>query len=129
MAKLNFLYQLPWGFNLSGFGNIRQGYTTRDYIWVPAPERGTVWMGNYMAYYLEKAGDSHLPTFYNVDLSLTKDVRLKNAGTITLCIDAFNVFNFSHALSRESQVNYAGYYDVTQILNPRVIRFGIRYQF
>ena len=100
-----------------------------EYIRIQTPQRAAVGMGRNMAYYLEKPGDSHLPTFTNVDLSLTKDFHLKKAGMLTLQVDAFNVFNFSHALGRVTRVNYAGYYDITSILNPRVIRFGVRYRF
>ena len=129
MAKLSFLYQLPWGFNFSGFTNIRQGYMATQYIRIPTPQRAAVGMGSYMSYSLEKPGESRLPTFYNVDLSLTKDIRLKNAGMLTLCVDAFNIFNFDHTLGRVNRVNHPRYQNTTSILNPRVIRFGIRYQF
>jgi hypothetical protein len=129
MAKLSFLYQLPWGFNFSGFANIRQGYIITDRILIPTPQRAVVGMGRTMTYYLEKPGESHLPTFTNVDLSLTKDIRFKNLGTLTLCVDAFNVFNFSHTLGRVTRVNHPQYGSTTTILNPRVIRFGVRYQF
>ncbi len=129
MAKLNFLYQFPWGFNFSGFVNIRQGYIATEWIRIPTPQRAAVGMGAYTSYYLEKPGESHLPTFYNVDLSLTKDIRFKNLGTLTLCVDAFNVFNFAHTLGRVTRVNHPLYGSTTSILNPRVIRFGIRYQF
>jgi len=129
MAKLSFLYQLPWGFNFSGFANIRQGYMATNWIRIPTPLRAAVGMGAYMSYYLEKPGESRLPTFTNVDLSLTKDIRLKNAGMLTLCVDAFNVFNLSHTLGRVTMVNNPQYRTTTSILNPRVIRFGVRYQF
>ena len=51
MAKVSYLYQLPWGFNFSCFGNARQGYIRNRQINVPTPERAKV-------------------GFYNVDLSL-----------------------------------------------------------
>ena len=129
MAKLSFLYQLPWGFNFSGFANVRQGYIITDYILIPTPQRAAVGMGRTMSYYLEKPGESRLPTFTNVDLSLTKDIRFENLGTMTLCVDAFNVFNFSHTLGRVTRVNHPQYGSTTSILNPRVIRCGVRYQF
>jgi hypothetical protein len=129
MAKLSFLYQLPWGFNFSGFANIRQGYMATEWIRIPTPLRAVVGMGRNMLYYLEKPGESRLPTFYNVDLSLTKDFHLKKAGMLTLCVDAFNVFNFSHTLGRVTMVNNPLYQTTTSILNPRVIRFGVRYRF
>jgi hypothetical protein len=44
-------------------------------------------------------------------------------------VDAFNVFNFSHELDRYPQVNSTRYNQIQKILNPRVIRFGLRYNF
>jgi hypothetical protein len=129
MAKLNFLFQLPWGFNFSGFANARQGNIRVDTIQVPTPLRAAVGMGNYLTYYLEKPGDSHLPVFYSADLSLMKDFHLKKAGTLTLMVDTFNIFNFSHPLSRYTRLNSTRYNEIQVILNPRVIRFGVRYSF
>ena len=46
---------------------------------------------------------------------------------MTLCLDAFNVFNFAHDLSRYAYVNSSRHNEIQKILNPRVIRFGLRY--
>jgi len=129
MAKLSFLYQLPWGFNLSCFANARQGYLKWRQITVPTPERGAVGQGGNMDIDIEKIGTSRLPNFYNVDLSLTKEFDLKEYGKISLQADAFNVFNFAHPLWKVRIVNSSRYDETTSILNPRVIRFGIRYRY
>jgi len=129
MAKLSFLYQLPWGVNFSGFANARQGFTNLQRIRISTPARAAVGLGSNMDIYIEKPGTTRLPDFTNVDLSLTKDIRFKGAGTMTLCVDAFNVFNFAHDLSRYPQVNSARHDEIQKILNPRVIRFGLRYNF
>jgi len=129
MAKLSFLYQLPWGFNFSGFANIRQGFINLQRIVAPTPARGAVGLGSTMEIYIEKPGETRLPDFTNVDLSLTKDIRLRNFGRLTLCLDAFNVFNFAHDLSRYPTVNSPRHDEIQQILNPRVIRLGVRYNF
>ncbi len=129
MAKLSFLYQLPWGFNFSGFANIRQGFINLQQIVAPTPARGAVGLGSTMEIYIEKPGETRLPDFYNVDLSLTKDIRLRNYGRLTLCLDAFNVFNLARALSRYPTVNSPRHDEIQQILNPRVIRLGVRYNF
>jgi hypothetical protein len=129
IVKMSFLYQLPWGFNFSCFANARQGYIRLRQIYAPTPERGEVGQGANMYIDIERLGTTRLPNFYNVDLSLSKDFYLGKYGRISLQVDAFNVFNFSHALARENQVNSSRYNEITTILNPRVIRFGIRYQF
>jgi hypothetical protein len=129
MAKLSFLYQLPWGINLSGFANARQGYTNVQQINAPTPDRATVGLGGSMNILVEKPGTTRLPNFYNVDLGLTKDISFKNAGKLTLCVDAFNIFNFALALSRFNIVNSSRHDEIQKILNPRVIRFGVKYNF
>jgi hypothetical protein len=129
MAKLNFLYQLPWGINFSGFANIREGKPWWQYLSIYAPERRAKGVGSFVTIRTEKLGETRLPTFYNVDLSLSKDFVLGRYGRLTLQVDAFNVFNYSHYLERYGQINSPWHGWIDSILNPRVIRLGVRYRF
>jgi hypothetical protein len=128
-AKLSFLYKLPWGFNFSCFAHARQGYPRLQSIQVSTPERAAVGLGGSMSILLEKPGETRLENFYNVDISLVKDIQMGRYGQISLQVDAFNVFNFDHVLGRVSRVNSSSYNQITSILNPRVVRFGVRYRF
>lgn len=129
MAKLNFLYQLPWGFSFSGFANARQGYIFPERLLVSTPERAKVGLGATTYIYTAKPGEKRYRDFYNVDLSLAKTFSFKNYGSIVFQVDAFNVFNYNHELDRYPQVNSPRYNQIQKILNPRVIRFGLRYAF
>jgi hypothetical protein len=129
MAKLSFLYQLPWGFSFSGFANARQGYLFLERILVTTPERAKVGLGATTYIYTAKPGEKRYKDFYNTDLSLAKTFHLKNYGSVIFQVDAFNIFNFSHELDRFPQVNSPRYNQIQKILNPRVIRFGLRYTF
>lgn len=129
MAKLSFLYQLPWGFNVSLFAHAKQGYAQSQQIIVRTPERAAVGLGAVKYIDIEKYGETRLPTFYNMDVGLVKDIRIGKYGTLSLHVDAFNVFNFDHALYRYGVVNSPSYNEIWEILNPRVIRLGIRYRF
>jgi len=129
IVKLSFLYQLPWGLNFSCFANARQGYVRKRYILVPTPESAIVGGGATTAIYTEKPGTTRLPNFYNMDVSLAKEIHLDAYGTLSLYVDAFNVFNFSHTLGQFSRINSERYDEIARILNPRLIRFGIRYSF
>jgi hypothetical protein len=129
MVKLSFLYQLPKDFNLSCFANARQGYIYPQWIEVLTPERGAVGLEEITPILTEKPGERRLSHFYNVDLSLAKEILLGDYGTLSLSIDAFNVFNFSHAFARFPQINSSRHDEIEEILNPRVIRFGVRYKF
>jgi hypothetical protein len=129
MAKINFLYQLPWGINFSGFAHAREGKPNIQWISAYTPERGAKGWGWYTAILIEEFGGSRLPNFYNVDIGLSKDFQLGRYGRLTVQVDAFNVFNFSHTLGRMSAIHRADYGRIGQILNPRVIRLGVRYRF
>jgi hypothetical protein len=129
MAKVSFLYQLPWGFSFSGFANARQGYIFPEQVLVKTPERAKVGLGATMLIWTAKPGEKRYKNFYNFDLSLTKTLFFKSYGSLVLQVDAFNVFNYSHELQRFYQVNSPRYGQIEKILNPRVIRFGLRYQF
>jgi len=129
MAKINFLYQLPWGFNFSGFAHIRDGWVWRQYIRVKSQERQDKGLGTFVNLDVEKRGETRLPNFYNVDLSLSKDFIFGRYGRLTLQIDAFNVFNFDHDIWRTNLLNSPYYNEIEEILNPRVIRLGVRYRF
>jgi hypothetical protein len=129
MAKLSFLYQLPWGFSFSGFANARQGYIFGEQILVSTPERGKVGLGTTMFIWTAKPGEKRYRDFYNFDFSLAKTFSFKNNGSIVFQVDAFNAFNYSHELDRFNQVNSPRYNQIQKILNPRVIRFGLRYAF
>jgi hypothetical protein len=129
MAKLNFLYQLPWGINFSGFANAREGLSLTEFVSADTPERGEMGWGWNTPVLVGEYGSFRLPTFYNVDIGLSKDFQLGRYGRLTVQVDAFNVFNFKHALERWSAIHRADYGQIRQILNPRVIRLGVRYRF
>jgi hypothetical protein len=129
MAKINFLFELPWGIAFSGFANARQGYNLGEQIVVDTPERAETGLGAYFYLDTVKPGTKRLPSFVNADLSLSKNVRLTGYGSLVLEVDAFNIFNFSHTLGRYNLANSPDYGQITSILNPRVIRLGIKYQF
>jgi len=129
MAKLSFLYELPWGFAASGYLNARQGYIFREQILVDTPERNEVGLGPTVNLDTMSLGKKRLANFYNADLSLAKKISLKKFGTLGFEVNAFNVFNLHHELSRYSLRNSSRYRQIQKILNPRVIRFGLRYTF
>jgi hypothetical protein len=90
---------------------------------------------------LRPRGDNRLPTFWNLNLRLEKILRIGDVGKVYLMIDAFNVFN-SNILNRVRDVRDGIVYSHTgafytysrsgepnEVLNPRVFRFGVRFQF
>jgi len=129
MAKLSALYELPWGLKLSCFANARQGRVIKKELSIMTPERAAVGLGSPTYLQIEKFGTSRTQNFYNFDISLAKDFQFGRRGRLTIQVDAFNVFNFAHTLYKQSVINSARFNQPTRILNPRVIRLGIRYQY
>jgi hypothetical protein len=145
LVKLEGLYQLPLGFNISFTFNARAGHliphymTIVDYGYVstnPADTSVTTW--------LDVFGHQKLPTFCQLNLRLEKMIKLGDTGRIYLMADAFNATNAAIINRRydrnegtyyiypngiTSFVPYPFNYTVAQILNPFIARFGVRFQF
>ena len=145
MFKMGGLYQLPFDFNVSFNFNIRDGHilTERmqlvDYT-LPNTRDRSDWL------YLSEFGNYTLDIFYNLDMRLEKVLRSGDFGRIYIMADVFNVLNSKHE-NRRYQRDWGNFYyygandsrnyfreDTTaftlnEILNPRVLRLGVRFQF
>jgi len=143
MLKMQGLYQLPYDFNVSATFNAREGHIVDEFVSIsdatspnPAYTSGSIMLRPY--------GENRLPTFWNLNLRVEKVLRIGDVGKVYLMIDAFNVFNTS-ILNRKRDVNTGTIYTDTpapytfvaetrsgepnEVLNPRVLRFGVRFQF
>jgi hypothetical protein len=140
MVKAQALYQLPYDFNVSAVFDAREGHpvptqiSVEDYDSPNAASTGaTMWTATL--------GTTRLPTFWNVNLRLEKILRVGDMGRVYLMVDAFNVFN-QNILNRERTVNPGTIYlqdgsfsansrsgEPNEVLNPRIFRFGVRFQF
>lgn len=129
MGKVTGLYRLPFGVNISASFSSREGYIFAPVISVKTPERAAVGLGASMNIYTEKYGTSHLENFYNLDLRLQKDIATAKYGTYSIAIDAFNALNFSWDLQRNATQNSPDANQIQNILNPRVIRFSLRFTY
>lgn len=82
-----------------------------------------------------------MPTFWNLNMRLEKILRIGDTGRIYLMVDAFNVLS-QNILNRQRTVNPGDLYlhdgsfspnaisgEPNEVLNPRVFRFGVRFQF
>jgi hypothetical protein len=142
MVKMQGLYQLPYDFNVSFTFNARQGHIIEEYVNIQdnmSPNSAD--RSNSLS--LRPAGSNRLPTFWNLNLRLEKILRIGDVGKVYLMVDAFNVFN-SSILNRMRDVNTGTIYvhntpptistssrsgEPNEVLNPRVFRFGLRFQF
>ena len=124
-VKLTGLYQLPYEINVSGYWSLREGYIYP--IVVQSPVR------NYNAgetdLYVEDMGESRLPNLMMVDARVEKAFTLPDIGRISVIMDIFNLFNCSTELGKNRYAYQTTFGNTLEIVNPRIIRFGVRFQF
>ncbi len=121
--KFSGLYQLPFGVNLSAVFRAREGYVRDTYVREYRPNIGT------QSFYDGPRGDNRLPTFYELDFRLEKVFTLSTTSRVVFAVDAFNALNSAHVLAQQNLITSDIFNRTTQILNPRVFRFGIRFEF
>ncbi len=143
MAKVSALYQLPLGFDVSGTFNIREGWKIPHYYWIEDDDAPNYAAGSWVNIYTQEYLKDSLPTFWNVTLRLEKKINI-GTGKLYLMADCFNLFN-SAIVNRAYDAYYGDAYfaggeqydswtyvynrRLNEILNPRIFRFGARFEF
>ena len=123
-AAANAMYQLPAGFELAANFYGRQGYPQPIYIQVNTGAfEGTT---NVLA--VKDSDDERLPDLYNLDLRLAKNLKF-GRNSFTLSVEAFNVFNAGTELNRNVNAGAATFLRLEEIQAPRIVRFGVRFNF
>lgn len=128
MFKLSGLYQLPYGVNVSGVFTARQGYVIPTYVQVYRPGLGYEDIfGNPEGG--GKFGDERLPNFWVLNLRVEKVFMVSDTASVTVAADGFNITNSAHALKQEARMDADTFLRDQRILNPRVFRFSVRFNF
>ena len=152
MFKLAGLYQLPYGIDVSGTFNMREGWVQDEYFGLVdyrLPSNVTRSATLRMDYF----GSQRLPLFYNFSVRIEKMLKLGDTGRIYIMADIFNVLNkmienrryqkswgtvrVYPLASDPTQIDWTKttfspdvtYNALNEILNPRVTRIGVRFQF
>jgi hypothetical protein len=123
MFKLSGLYQLPGGFNVATVFTAREGFVMPTYVEVY--RTGPGWDDVYNG----KFGDDRLPSFWVLNLRLEKVFQVSETSTVIISADAFNITNSAHVLKQQTNIEADTFQDTLRILNPRVLRFGVRFTF
>ncbi len=126
--KLSGLYQFPLGINFSGVFSAREGYVmpTNVRVYMPGIGYGELY-GNPDGG--GKFGDQRLPVFWMMNFRLEKVFQVSETSSVTLSGDAFNVTNSAHSLKKELRITADDFGQDLRILNPRVFRIGVRFNF
>ena len=117
----NALYQIGRGFEVAGNVYARQGYIRPINLSVNNTFADTVLAVDI--------GDQRLPTIWNVDLRLAWNGSIGGRSTLGFSADVFNVFNSSTVLRQVDSADSASFNQISQILNPLLVRFGMRLTF
>ena len=67
--------------------------------------------------------------FYELDFRVEKVFQIFDTAKVVISADAFNALNSHLELNRDQLITSSRYDTVNKILNPRVFRFGIRFDF
>jgi Carboxypeptidase regulatory-like domain len=145
MFKMSGLYQMPFEINVSGTVSAHQGTYYQTYFdleddALPNPDS----ISNAMA--TTKYNDrTHLGNVWVVNLKIEKMLKLGNVGKMYFSADIFNSLNL-HTILRKRDIHYGTFYYYDQafdgwaspsdtsgfnneVLNPLLVRLGMRFQF
>jgi outer membrane receptor protein involved in Fe transport len=76
---------------------------------------------------VEPVTANRYPTVAILDLRADKAFQFGRFGKLTAMVDVFNLTNSSAVTTL--RVTSANYREVTAILDPRIVRFGVRFDF
>lgn len=150
IIKMSGLYQLPFGIDLSGTLVMREGWIQDEYFTLVDYRLASTYTRESdisINYY----GTRRLPTVYNLSLRLEKMFKLGDKGRLYVMLDIYNALNKMVETSRypryygtvyiygdsEGEIDWTKttftpnktYNAISSMLNPRVVRLGIRFQF
>jgi hypothetical protein len=139
MFKIEGLYQLPFDFAISGTFNARNGHIIPQYFTMADSSLQNPFSKS-ASVYLSTFGTFTLPVFYQLNLRIEKMVKIGN-GRAYIMADLFNALNTA-VINRRYDQNYGTYqlttnhlapyansYKINEVLNPRILRLGVRFQF
>jgi hypothetical protein len=125
-------YVAPFSIGLAPSLRVQSGQNYGRTISVPFPGDGS------QTVRVEPITANRYPTVSIFDLRLDKSFSFGKAGKVTAMVDMFNLFNsgppttlrLTTAGGTVSGIVYPSFYrEVTEILAPRIVRFGVRYNF
>ena len=118
-------YQGPWGLNFAMNMSTRQGYSEpfhRSSVSANDP------LGPRKSVLVVGVDDFRLPTLTSFDARVGKEFAF-NRVRLNLDVDVFNLTNASTVLGRQFDLRSSLSNEVLEIMNPRILRVGLRMNF
>src|SRR5262249_20966822 len=125
LFKVSGMYEAPAGINVSAFYNARQGYLFEQGVLVNSAARSALGAPTVFVV-LDPVGDNRLPTCQNLDFHVERPIRL-NTLRFVPSLDVFNVMNSNTIQAIRGTQNATNANQIQAILAPRVVRFGVRF--
>jgi len=115
-------YTMPFGIGLSGSWKVQSGRNWGRSLSVAFPGDGT------RTVRVEPVTANRTPTVQILDARFDKTVKMGRYGRVTAMVDVFNLTN-SGTVTTFRNATGATYKEVTALLDPRIVRFGLRIDF
>jgi outer membrane receptor protein involved in Fe transport len=121
--KLLGRYEFPLGISAAASYKLQSGYNWARNISVPFPVAGSETI------LAERINANRAPNVHILDFRLEKSVKINDRfGRITGMLDVFNALN-SDVVTNARVTTGSRYKEVIALLDPRIVRFGVRYEF
>ena len=126
------MYQAPWGINIAANMLNRQGFampyhrTQVDTQSISASGDANARTKTVLV--VGEVDEERLPSVTSLDLRFGKEFAFQRAR-INLDFDIFNALNASTILGRQYDLRPSTANNVLEIMNPRVLRLGLRFNF
>jgi len=142
MLKGSLLYQLPWDINVSAVMTAHEGNLLFRNVTLRVDDSPNALYSKNITTNIETFGTTRTPSMLDLTLRAEKMIRIGENQTVYIMFDLFNAFN-SNTIDRQYNFTYGTYNVKTGawtdsvansgriggILNPRVFRLGVRFQF
>ena len=114
-------YVLPYEIGLSGSWKVQSGENYGRSLTFTFPNDGS------RTFRVEPIDTRRYPTVAILDVRADKSFRFGRYGRLTGQFDVFNILN--SGVPTTVRLTTVAFHEVTAILNPRVVRVGVRYDF
>jgi hypothetical protein len=123
----NGLWQGPWGINLGANLVTRQGFG-QPYLRSQVPTQDPLSPRKSVLLVADDVGEFRLPAVTSLDFRVEKAFRIKQTNLI-FDLDIFNLGNAATVLGRQYDSRLTTYNNILEVMNPRILRIGVRVNF
>jgi Carboxypeptidase regulatory-like domain/TonB-dependent Receptor Plug Domain len=124
----NGAYQANWGITLAASYIMRQGFSSPYFVLSDTSGAGDAIAPEKNVILVDDVGENRLPTVHTLDARVSKNFTYRKLN-VNFDVDVFNLLNVNTVLGREFDQSSDTFNQVLEIVNPRIVRFGVRVGF